>query len=54
MAIQRVTALNLELHGTSGLEMDALTEKLVRDAHIWTHLAGDAVNRKRAIRHYIH
>jgi alkylation response protein AidB-like acyl-CoA dehydrogenase len=54
MAIQRVTALNMDLHGATGLEMDALTEKLVRDAHIWTHLAGDAVNRMRAIRHYIH
>ena len=54
MAIQRVTALNMDLHGASGLEIDALTEKLVRDAHIWTHLAGDSVTRMKAIRHYIH
>lgn len=54
MAIQRVTALNMDLHGSNGLEIDALTEKLVRDAHIWTHLAGDSVTRMKAIRHYIH
>lgn len=51
--IQRVSELNMDLHGSSGLEMDALTEKLVRDAHIWTHLAGDAVTRMRAIRHFL-
>ena len=54
MAIQRVTALNMDLHGASGLEIDALTEKLVRDAHIWTHLAGDSVTRIKAIQHYLH
>ena len=54
MAIQCVTALNMDLHGASGLEIDALTEKLVRDAHIWTHLAGDSVTRIKAIQHYLH
>lgn len=54
MVIQRVTELNLDLHGANGLEIDAYAEKLVRDAHIWTHLAGDNVNRMRAIRHYLH
>ncbi len=54
MAIQRVTALNRDLHGSSGLKIDALTEKLVRDAHIWTHLAGDSVTRMKAIQHYLH
>ena len=52
--IQRVTELNMDLHGASGLDMDAYADKLVRDAHIWTHLAGDAVTRMKAIRHYIH
>ena len=54
MVIQRVTELNLDLHGANGLEMDAYSEKLVRDAHIWTHLAGDSVTRMRAIRHFLH
>ena len=52
--IQRVTALNMDLHGAAGLEMDAYADKLVRDAMIWTHLAGDAVTRMKAIQHYIH
>ncbi len=54
MVIQRVTELNMDLHGAAGLEMDAYAEKLVRDAHIWTHLAGDSVTRMKAIRHFIH
>jgi hypothetical protein len=33
--------------------MDAYAEKLVRDAMIWTHLAGDTVTRLKAIRHFI-
>jgi hypothetical protein len=52
--IQRVTGLNMDLHGAAGLHMDAYADKRVRDAHIWTHLAGDAVTRMKAIRHYIH
>jgi alkylation response protein AidB-like acyl-CoA dehydrogenase len=52
--IQRVTELNMDLHGAAGLEMDAYADKLVRDAMIWTHLAGDAVTRMKAIRHYLH
>jgi alkylation response protein AidB-like acyl-CoA dehydrogenase len=51
--IQRVTELNMDLHGASGLEMDAYADKLVRDAHIWTHLAGDSVTRMKAIQHYV-
>ena len=52
--IQRVTELNMDLHGAEGMEMDAYAEKLTRDAMIWTHLAGDSVTRMKAIRHYIH
>jgi alkylation response protein AidB-like acyl-CoA dehydrogenase len=52
--IQRVTELNMDLHGADGMEMDAYAEKLTRDAMIWTHLAGDAVTRLKAIQHYIH
>jgi acyl-CoA dehydrogenase len=49
--IQRVTRLNLELHGTAGdMTMNARADKLARDAVIWTHLAGDSVQRMKAIR----
>jgi len=52
--IQRVTELNMDVHGAEGLEMNAYAEKLVRDAMIWTHLAGDSVTRLKAIQHYLH
>jgi alkylation response protein AidB-like acyl-CoA dehydrogenase len=43
--IQEVTELNLDIH--VGAEGPALrhAEKLVRDAFIWSHLAGDSVQR---------
>jgi alkylation response protein AidB-like acyl-CoA dehydrogenase len=49
--IQKVTALNLDVHGGAGtMTIDAGAEKLVRDAVIWTHLAGDSVQRMKAVR----
>ena len=48
--IQRVTALNMSVHGAAGGAMDARAEKLTRDAIIWTHLAGDASQRLKVIR----
>ncbi len=48
--IQRVTHLNMDIHGIEGSMMNALVDKLVRDAMIWTHLAGDSVQRIRAIK----
>ena len=39
--IQRVTRLNMEIHGAEGCAMVARVDKLVRDAMVWTHLAGD-------------
>jgi acyl-CoA dehydrogenase len=49
--VQRVTLLNLDIHGSAGvMTMDAHAEKLVRDAIIWTHNVGDSVQRMRAIR----
>jgi len=44
-AIQRVTGLNLEIHGAVNGATDARPEKLARDAMIWTHLAGDSVQQ---------
>jgi hypothetical protein len=50
-AIQRVTRLNLEVHRVAGdMTMNARADKLARDAVIWTHLAGDSVQRMKAVR----
>ncbi len=46
--LQRVTRLNMGVHGAEGRMMNARVDKLVRDAMIWTHLAGDSVNRIKA------
>ena len=48
--IQRVTSLNLDIHAADGGVIDALADKLVRDAIIWTHLAGDASQRLKSLR----
>ena len=47
--IQEVTEINLDLHAGTGL-LDPRAEKLVRDAIIWSHLAGDSVQRMKATR----
>ena len=43
--IQEVTELNLEIHGGAGCHVARHADKLVRDAFIWSHLAGDTVQR---------
>jgi alkylation response protein AidB-like acyl-CoA dehydrogenase len=48
--IQRVTTLNMDVHAHGGAYMDAMADKLVRDGIIWTHLAGDASQRLKAVR----
>jgi len=50
--MQRVTRLNLEIHSMAGGIMDAVADKLVRDAFIWLHLAGDATQRLKAVRRF--
>ncbi len=53
-AVQRVTNLNLELHGGGYAAPGyAQADKLVRDAIIWTHIAGDAVQRMKALKSVI-
>ncbi len=47
--LQRVTKLNMNVHGAHGGMMDAMTQKLVRDGIIWTHLAGDNTQRLKAV-----
>lgn len=50
-AIQRVCEANLEIHEQAGdTTAWAGAEKLVRDAIIWTHIAGDSVQRMAAVR----
>ena len=46
--ILRVTKLNMEVHGADGCRANPRVDKLVRDAMIWSHLAGDSVLRLKA------
>ena len=49
--VQRVTRLNVDVHAGTGADaMPAGVDKLARDATIWTHLAGDSVQRMKGIR----
>ncbi len=50
--IQRVTELNMDVHGAAGYRMDEYADKLVRDGIIWTHLAGDNTQRLKALRRF--
>ncbi len=48
--IQRVTQLNMQVHGAEGCMMNSRVDKLVRDAMVWTHLAGDNVQRLKILK----
>ena len=48
--IQQVTQLGMDIEGAAGPVMNAGAEKRVRDGIIWTHLAGDSVQRMKAAR----
>ncbi|MPZ56246.1 MAG: hypothetical protein GEU91_07030 [Rhizobiales bacterium] len=48
--IQEVTEINLDIHGDTGCSIDPRAEKLVRDGFIWSHLAGDSVQRMKVAR----
>jgi alkylation response protein AidB-like acyl-CoA dehydrogenase len=50
---QRVANLNMEVHG-GGANIHSHTDKLVRDTLIWTHLAGDSVQRMKSVRRLLH
>ncbi len=50
-SMQRVCYLNLAIHRSAAKgEISARAEKLVRDAIIWTHIAGDSVQRMKAVK----
>jgi acyl-CoA dehydrogenase len=51
--IQTVTELAMDIHGAGGGAMDPGIEKLVRDSFIWSHLAGDSVQRMRTVRRHM-
>ena len=48
--VQEVTELYMEVRGAEGCHMDRHADKLVRDAFIWNHLAGDSVQRMKVAR----
>jgi len=43
--VQEVTELYMDVRGGAGCVMDPHADKLVRDSIIWSHLAGDTVQR---------
>ena len=45
--VQDVTELYMDIRGAERREMDHHADKLVRDAFIWSHLAGDSVSRMK-------
>ncbi len=47
--VKQLEGLNMELHGADGCRGNPRVDKLVRDAMIWTHLAGDTVLRLKAV-----
>jgi len=51
--IQEVTEIGMDVFGSTGGMMNPNAEKLVRDGMIWTHLAGDIVQRMRVVRRHI-
>jgi alkylation response protein AidB-like acyl-CoA dehydrogenase len=49
-AIQRVCYANLAIHRRACGMMNAGVDKLARDAIIWTHIAGDSVQRMKSLK----
>jgi alkylation response protein AidB-like acyl-CoA dehydrogenase len=52
--IQEVTELYMEVLGPDGCRMNPHADKLTRDAMIWSHLAGDTVQRMKVARRLAH
>lgn len=46
--VLKVTRLNMDIHGALGCRSNPRVDKLVRDAMIWCHLAGDSNLRLKA------
>ena len=52
--IQEVTELYMDVLGAAGCRMSRHADKLTRDAMIWSHLAGDSVQRMKVARRLPH
>jgi alkylation response protein AidB-like acyl-CoA dehydrogenase len=52
--VQQVTELYMDVRGVEGCFMDHHADKLVRDSIIWSHLAGDTVQRMKVARRLAH
>jgi alkylation response protein AidB-like acyl-CoA dehydrogenase len=52
--VQDVTELYMDIRGDAGCTMDPHTDKLVRDSIIWSHLAGDTVQRLKVAQRLAH
>lgn len=48
--VQEVTELYMEVRGVQRCQMNPHADKLVRDSVIWSHLAGDSVQRMKVAR----
>jgi hypothetical protein len=48
--VPEVTRRNMDVHGSAGGTIDAVAEELLRDGIIWSHLAGDTVQRMKVAR----
>jgi len=51
--IQQVSEINMDIHGAVGCMMDRGADKLVRDSIIWSHLAGDSVQRMKVAKRLV-
>ncbi|MEK9661882.1 MAG: hypothetical protein VW644_09140 [Alphaproteobacteria bacterium] len=52
--IQEVAELAMDVYDRGGAAMDQRAEKLSRDTFIWSHLAGDSVQRLKIVRRMLH
>ena len=51
---QEVTELALDVFDRAGRPAERAVEKLVRDSFIWSHLAGDSVQRMKVAKKLLH
>jgi alkylation response protein AidB-like acyl-CoA dehydrogenase len=52
--VQEVTELYMDVRASGGCHMDHHADKVVRDSIIWSHLAGDTVQRLKVSRRLAH
>jgi alkylation response protein AidB-like acyl-CoA dehydrogenase len=52
--IQEVAELAMDAFDRAGAPMDRRADKLARDTFIWSHLAGDSVQRLKIVRRMLH